>query len=346
MSCRGAHWFVVLAALASSCVESALNPTDPVALHGQALFEDKRPMSGAKLELFRSANSACVGVGDFASLTADAQGMFHFDMTGADTQSGEYARCFRLKTPKGSKGATVEADFLVQLREVQVPTLQEWNGAVAVSATANGASISFAPLGSTHGVDGQSYILEARSGGGQVWSAANAASPAELSPWVLEDFSAVTATLSTRHEVKGSGTTFTLRYRSDELAIPVTPKIPVSRGASCAYNLAPSTCPLTDGQLTSVHFEQVPELTLELAQAKDVKKAVFRGLAFSGPASVVLEGSADNSVWTKLADVPNDAFCQLDLANGSNTRYLRVRGTRSDAGTFTLQSLSELSIFE
>lgn len=337
----------VFAAVGTGCVESALNPTDKVVLSGSALKQDKSPLASAELALERSANSACVGTAAFAKLTTDAQGAFKHDLTGADTQSGDLARCFRLSLPVGAQGAAAWADFLVQVTDVKVPAIQQWNGAASASATAAGAEFKFTDLSTTHGLNNLDYTVEARAGNGTAWSVQKAASPVAFSDEVLEDFT-VTASASASTEVKGSGTTFTLRYQSDAAALPLRARVPVSRGAACAYTNAPAVCPLTDGKADRVAFAAgIPDVTLTLPTAKVLKKAVLRGARFSAPATVVLEGSADGTTWVSLANLAvGDEYQELGLTAAAAVKQVRVKGTRTDTGTFAILNFDELSLFE
>jgi hypothetical protein len=347
---RGLKAMTLSAAVAmvlTGCVQSALNPTDKVVLSGAAQNEDKSPLSSTELSLERSSGSACLIVAAFAKPSTDAQGAFTSNLTGADSQNGDVARCFRLALPAGAKGAAVWADFLVQVTDVKVPTLQQWNGAVSASAAAAGAEFKYTDLSGTHGLNGLDYTVEARAGNGTVWMVEKAASPVAFSDYVLEDFT-VTATAIASTPVKGSGTTFTLRYQTDATTLPLRTLVPVSRGAACAYTGAPAVCPLTDGKTDRVQFAAgIPDVTVTLATAKVLKKAVLRGAQFSAPATVVLEGSADGTTWTSLATVAvGGEYQELSLTAAPAVKQVRVKGTRTDTGTFAILNLDELSLFE
>src|SRR5687768_11585652 len=117
---------LVVAASLCACVQSALNPTDKVKLTGTVLEENKAPYASAELDLSRSDGSACLITQPFAKLQTTAEGTFSKDLTGADTQSGDIARCFRVTVPPSGKGALVYAHFLMQVTEVKVPAIQRW----------------------------------------------------------------------------------------------------------------------------------------------------------------------------------------------------------------------------
>ncbi len=166
---------------------------------------------------------------------------------------------------------------------------------------------------------------------------------------MLEDFPAPSAQLWTMTEKKGSGTTFTVRYASERLDLPQKQKVPVSRGASCAYNQAPTPCPLTDGKAVNVLLADSPEITLSLGAPKTIRKVVLRGYRATLPASVVLEGSpgGPGATFTKLADVAGSEYQELDVPTGTPAvKEIRLRGSRSDGGTFTFLQLDEVSLFE
>src|SRR6478609_9282195 len=67
----------------SGCIESALNPDDPVTVSGSALNEDKSPLANADLVLGRSENSTCaITTSNFATVKTDANGAWSWKGTG------------------------------------------------------------------------------------------------------------------------------------------------------------------------------------------------------------------------------------------------------------------------
>lgn len=340
-------WTAVWCLLAvSGCVQTALNPNDKVTVTGTALAEDKSPIASADLSLRRAVTSTCLSPPEFAKLKTDAQGAFSHNLTGADTQKDDVALCFRLVPPSSVRGATATVDFLMQVTKVEVPTVQLWTGSPTATSTGSGAQVVFTDLSASHGLSGLKFTADLTSGGGAVWSISDASSPVVLSAAVLEDFSAVSATLATSNQVKGSGTTFILRYQSDSVDVPLGTLVPVSRGADCTYNKAPTVCPLTDGKLAKNALDAASEVKVTLAAPKALKKVVLRGLSLSGPSNVVLEGSADGTTWTKLVDLTAAAYQEVNLAGAGTVAYARVRGTRTDGGAFNILTLDELSLFE
>src|SRR4051812_42095000 len=87
------------------CVESGLNPDDAVVMKGTALNENKSPITDTTLKLYRSANSACVLPDHYRDVKTDSVGKYSLDLTGAETQSGDLARCFDLAILADEKGA-------------------------------------------------------------------------------------------------------------------------------------------------------------------------------------------------------------------------------------------------
>lgn len=327
------------------CVESALDPDAKVALTGSALDEDKSPLANAELVMRRSANSQCLFTSEFARLQTDAAGAYQKELTGAETQKDEIARCFEVWLPDGAGGAKTWAEFLVQVEQVSVPTVQRWKGALAAQATNTGAEVSFTDLSQSHGLSGLAFTASVTSEGLEIWSTGGVASPVALSDEVLEDFASPVAALRTRSEKKGSGTTFTLHYTSDQVSVPTRKKVPVSRGASCTYPSAPSACPLTDGKLAGAGIpSDATEVRISLASPKVIRKVVLRG--FSGPTELVLQGSLDGSAWTKLADVGmGSSFRELELP--SSTGALKeFRFVRTDGKPLDLVMMSEVSLYE
>ncbi len=333
-----------------ACIPSALNPGDKVTVTGKALNQDKSAIANTQLTLERSGNSACLFLGSFQSPKTDANGAYTLNLTGADTQNGDTARCFRLSTPAGSKGAIASVDFLMQVTDVQVPDLQVWNGTLTPTQTADGAQLDFGDLSQSHGFNNLSFAVTVKGADGVAWVKNGATSPIAFSDAVLEDFTA-TATASADHAVKGSGTTFTQHYTSDGVALPSRNVVPASRGAHCDYPSAPATCPLTDGKLASTALgtanAPVSQVVITLAAAKNLKKAVLRGASFTSAAAMVLEGSTDGTTFTKLTDVaPSGGYQELTLTGASGVTKVRLSGTATSGGTLAISALDELSLFE
>jgi hypothetical protein len=340
-----------LAVAVSGCVETALNPSDKVAVTGKALNQDKSPIANTELTLTRSGNSACILMESFQKPKTDATGGYSLELSGADTQNGDIARCFTLAAPAQSSGANASVNFLMQVTAVNVPSLQLWNGAPQATATATGAQLSWTDLSASHNINNSSFSVTLKGADGAAWVKSGVTSPVSFSDAVLEDFTA-TAFAATSNTVKGSGTTFTQSFQSDSVSVPSHDKVPASRAATCTYTDAPAACPLTDGKLAPVAFSQtaghtVSEITITLASPKVLKTAVLRNLAVLGAASLELGTSPDGTTFTKVADVALlTPYQELSLTGSTPVTAVRLRGTASSGQTLTFTGLDELSLFE
>ncbi|MFT3839305.1 MAG: hypothetical protein QM723_20145 [Myxococcaceae bacterium] len=336
----------------SGCIETTLNPSDKVSVTGKALNQDKTAIANTELKLTRASNSACLLMESFSKPKTDGSGGYSLELTGADTQNGNLARCFTLAVPQQQNGANASVNFLMQVTKVDVPDVQVWNGAPKATATATGAQLEFTDLASTHNINGSTFIAIVKNADGEIWEKSDAASPVAFSDAALEDFTA-TAYATTSHTVKGSGTTFTQTFQSDSVSVPSHNKVPASRGATCAYTNAPALCPLTDGKVTPVVFQtsqgqSVSQITLTLPAAKMLKTAVLRNLSVLGAASLELGTSVDGVTFTKVADVQVlGRYQELSLSPGSAAvTQIRLTGTASSGQTLQITGLDELSLFE
>ncbi|WP_257458035.1 discoidin domain-containing protein [Archangium lipolyticum] len=348
---------VACAAVVTSvgCTESTLDPSVDIQVTGKVLRQDKKPVANTLLKIDRSGNSSCVfdifGA-NWKSVKTDAEGNFSLQLLGADTQNGSLARCFSLRSPAGENGRTVEAEFIVQTETVQVPTLQEWSGAPTALASATGVAVSFQPLSATQeGVSaGHSLSVRSKSAGG-IWSFGQVQSPVQVSDHYLEDVADLEADLYAVRTVEAGGTKFTLRYAGDAVDLPRRGLIPISRGASCTYPGSSTSCPLTDGNLSSqVYFqESTRDVVIQLAQPKVLRKALLRGFrtAFS-VTELTFEGSTDGNTWMPLAnlkDRQDSNFIELELNNPVPLSHVRIHAIATDT-SFRISELSEVSLFE
>lgn len=335
----------------TGCVESALDPNAQVKVTGEALRENEAPLADTTLKLFRDGSSTCLLPGHFKDVQTDTNGLFTFDLTGAETQTdSDLARCFRLMLPTDAKGAGLYADFLVQIEEVEIPELRLWNGAVTAATATEGAEVTFTKLFDTHGYDGTTTLRLTREMD-LAWRVEEATSPVALSAHVLEDFANLDAQLHVARSVNGSGTEFKLHYDSDKADVPAGTLVPVSRGAKCtiADKTYESACPYTDGKLDVVSADSGPELKVTFATPTKLKKAVLRDLSHNIAAKVVIEGSADGGQnWTQLAELPQGAtndFIEVDLSQTAPAVDV-VRLSVQGQGEPKILSLREVSYFE
>jgi hypothetical protein len=338
-------------ALFVGCTQSALNPTDTVVVKGSALNEDKSPIANATLKLHRSLNNICLLPDHFKDLKTDAQGEWTAELTGAETQNGELARCFDLRIPATEKGASASVRFMMQVTEVDVPQVQLWTGAVAADNSGPGAQVSFKKISETHDFSAEPS-LSLQVGLHDAWRVESATSPVALSEYVLEDFEGLTARLHASQEVRGSGTRFNIHYGSDAVTLEKKSKVPVSRGLACQFgpkSFDAGACPVTNGKLDhGIPGEAAADLRIDFPQSIKLSRLVLRELTYSG--NLVVEGSTNGGVSFEPLVTLNDQeikpFTELALdatAPGVSAFRLRVTNPEGDA---RITHLRQLSLFE
>lgn len=350
----------LLAAVAlTGCVESALNPDDPVKVKGTALNEDKTPMANVELTLARSANNLCVLTETFAALKTDADGTFAHDMIGKDTQTDkDLARCFVLRLPAQSSGAYAFHDFFIQVTDVSIPSLQLWTGGVVAAQTADGATVTYNSVLDTHPVTNPNYgftlTIDGTAGNNFLWRSESVTSPVTLSDYVLEDYTTAKAQIFTGGETKGSGTTFHSSYASNTVGVTGHAKRPVTRGVNCTFEhtTPDKICALTDGKMDlTLPPENTMEARIQMPTSKVLKKAVFRGLELGvNFKNLIIEGSSDGATFTQLAQVADAAkvqkkFFEVDLT-GPAVTIVRVKAVDQNSAPLKLTGMRELSLFE
>lgn len=344
-----------LLSTATGCIQSALNPDDPVTVTGKALNADGTPVANTDLVLGRSENSTCaLTTSSFATVKTNTDGEWKWSGKGSDTQNGDLARCFRISLPSATDESYAERDFLVQINDVKVPDLQRWTGGVAVQQTNTGAELSFTPIS----VDGAKVTaLQLRKTGStyEWWQQQNPTSPVALSDEVLEDHSDLKGWVVATGEVKGSGTTFQTSYGSAKVTVTGHGKIPVSRGANCSFKET-EACKLTDGdasvQLAANDNTAPLEAKITLPAAKVLKKAVFRAFGVGvNPKSVIIEGSSDGTTFEKLGEVTDAAainlgYFEVSLTGANAVSVVRIKSVDQSNQPNRLTRAGEISLFE
>ncbi len=355
------RWMLVSCATAVvglGCTKSEVDVDADIVLTGTLLNENKQPLANALVQIDRSTNSACAfslfGGGNWKTLKTGADGTFTLNLLGADARNGDVARCFYLRAPESAKGSNAAVSFLVQSETVQIPPLQQWDGAVEATATSDGVQVTFQNISASHTGMSDKHTVQVEKGATheKIWETSNVSSSVLLSDYVLEDVTDASAQVFTSNNIKGSNTTFDFSYYASEVALPQRPRVPVSRGASCTFPEAPATCPLTDGNLSSwgLFAGNPREVVIQLARPAVLRKAVLRDLkADQLPTELVLEGSSDGTTWVPLANVLKGpevpGFAELDLSGTTAVSQVRLRGTSTSA-SFKLRKLNELSLFE
>jgi hypothetical protein len=338
------------------CTESKVAQDQDIVLSGRFIDEAGAPLSGELLKLYRSENSSCsfaIFSSSWKSVKTQADGTFELDLLGADTRNGSTARCFIARSPLRPEGRSLSAYFLIQQSEVALPTLQEWTGTPAATAEAQGVSVSFKPLSTTHGAGNDEHALTiGPSSIEMAWQVQKASSPVLVSDYVLEDAQGLKASVGVEREAKAGGVTVSLAYSSDEVALPRRALVPVSRGAACTYQDAETPCRITNGNLSGkVLFQTgVKEVSVQFSRSAVLRKAVLRNFEASGTMNeLVLEGSTDGTQWTSLANLLAGAgvkpFMEVDLTGTTAVSQVRVRAVPRDT-TGDLRSLGQLSLFE
>ncbi|WPB74066.1 hypothetical protein KYC5002_34170 [Archangium violaceum] len=349
---------------ASGCTGSQVDPELEIQLSGKVLKEDGQPLADTLLKMNRSANSSCLfslfGGLDWKSMKTKTDGTFSEELLGADTQAGGLARCFEVRIPRtGTGGNYGYASFIIQTEAVQLPLLQQWTGKPSAAAGADGVSVSYEGLTATQTGNSGTHTLTVTDSSGSIWVSRNVSSPVPLNDDLLEDAANLKARASILREAELNKTKFSLYNEGDDVALPKRARVPLSRGASCTYPEAPATCPMTDGNLSSVvNFKQgTLEVAIPLPQPKVLRKAVVRKLDMSFGATtkeLVLEGSTDGSTWVVLANLLGSQsivqpFYEATLSHPTALSHVRLRaaGTPINAeNPFYIAQLSELSFFE
>jgi hypothetical protein len=355
------RWLLVSCATAVAglgCTKSEVDVDADIVLTGTLLNQNKQPLANALVQIDRSTNSACAfslfGGGNWKTVKTGADGTFTLNLLGADARNGDVARCFFLRAPEGPKGSNAAVSFLVQSETVQIPPLQQWDGAVEATATTDGVSVTFQSISASHAgmSDKHTLRVEGTSSLGTIWETPNVSSPVVLSDYVLEDIENAKLQVLTTHSIKGSNTNFGFSYYADEVTLPRRARVPVSRGASCTFPDSGATCPLTNGGLTSWGLFQpnIREVVIQLARPAVLRKAVLRELEVNRqPTELVLEGSSDGTTWVPLANVLQGTqvpkYAEITLSGTTAVSQVRLRGTSTSAD-FGLRQLNELSLFE
>lgn len=354
------RWMRTLAvgvlAMAGGCTGSKVESGQDIVLSGRFIDESGAPLPEEQLKLYRSENSACA----FAAFTSSwksvktrADGTFELELLGADTRMGSIARCFVARSPDRAEGRSLSAYFLIQESKVELPTFQEWRGALTATEEAQGVSVGFKPLSATHGAGSDEHVLSVGPSSIEVaWKVTQTSSPVRLSDYVLEDAQGLKAFVSVDRQAKVGDVTVGLSYSSDDVAMPRRALIPVSRGAACTYVSSDTPCRLTNGDLDGLVLFQsgVQEVSVQLSRSAVLRKAVLRNFEVSGAMTeLVLEGSADGTQWLPLANLLAGAgvrpFMEVDLTGTTSVSRVRVRATPRET-TGQLRSLGQLSLFE
>ena len=329
------------------------------------------------------------------------------------------SRAYRFRACISSAdGAMAFASFTFNAGDIELPALAPWDAALSVTAGQRGPTVIFGPpprapekpasaklpaFFDRQGVlqptapTTPEPIVQLSSGEDLFWQETREPGPWTLPPWLLEDFSAPQAQLRAlslgewKFEPLWGGTsevTFRLEWRSPREALPPGNLRPLSRGAPCMSWKERGPCPWTDGRLNPVSLDdgqtQATEVGLTLPAPTNPSRAVIRGLqareAFFPDQTLIIEGSANGSDWSRLASLPiprtgavdpmapfasigrlwavdspldgpllmNDSplFLDVPLTTAVPVRQVRLHVESPDGRHAELSSLAEFSLFK
>ena len=341
--------------------KAGVDPEAQVAISGQVLQENQQPLTGRQLEVDRAKGWDCDFKGLFTNeiqfkyLDPDDTGHFNQTWKGADTQDDSGTpRCLSLIVPGHSSSDSMTVQFHVQSEQLQLPTLQQWSGAPTATATTDGVSVSFKDVSETQPDAGASThpLVHVEGSSGDIWvTAATPGTSTLLDNDILEDKYGFDAYFTVSRSVTSGKTVFDISQRSEDVEVPQSDHLPLSRGASCTYVGAPTDCRLTDGNLGEViSFNPgTRQVVIQLDSPQVLRKAILRNLdVVSKPQELILEGSTDGTTWVPLANLLDGssqvrAFIEVPLSE--STPLSQVRLSLNDSGSSALLGLSEFSLF-
>jgi hypothetical protein len=324
-----------------------------------------------------------------AESTTSETGEFLFELLVAQTQTtsarDRSPACMRLSSTDSNAVIT----FIHPQTDINLPGLLQWKGELQAGPKLPQAefpgwtTVELPELPQIPGSDAQRASEGEAAGtlslkdseGDPLWiepAGPTQARSFDVRPYVLEDFTGVSASLSLGGDVTVEGDnpfqprflSYHARVSTSPLGLPppAVPRVPISRGASCKVQ---TPCPFTDGKLAaSLVAAMTPtgpvysvSTGIELDQARPVAFVVVRDIVlgqFSAKrgdvATFRFEGSQDGTNWSVLgtheslqvARTRSSHFLTLDLSKAPvSLKYLRF-----SSSPFPLISLSEISAFE
>jgi hypothetical protein len=366
--------FVTVFGLAvAGCGFSSVDPHSSVSISGRALDSAGKPLRNAHVLLVKQADigevifGSILTVGTLSAIcfapdppaicekarttTTDADGRYHFDVKGSDTQGslGTEATLNVVFSGRSSKTSTT-VSFSAKDNTVTVPDARLWDLSAAVSGAGHGIRLSWRPLARSAGAKASySVQLYDSRNGSVLWTQPASGGRAEVDPRLLEDHRGAVA-VSAGAELSGGSGTGAVRasYLSPRLPVTASAGAPPSRGRPCAavVGTAPkvvkfgSPCAATDGDLSGparlTGGDTVTGVVVDLGHVQPVDLVVARG--FSG--QLLVETSTDGTTYRTVATGFGQAYAVRPQGRPS-ARYVRLR---SPAGLD--ESLaSELSVW-
>jgi hypothetical protein len=353
---------VVLMALsltALGCSVSDVDPDATVRISGRALDAQGRPLSGAKVLLFKQADLGEILVGTTLAIgtlsticllpdppavcnkartvTADQNGEYEFELKGSDTQGtlGTESTLNVVFSGPAAQGST-SVSFTVKDTTVAVPEARLWKAAPQLSDSDGQIRLSWKPLPAAAGGDaGYSAQLLDGETGSVFFSQSASDDEATVDPRLLEDRPGSIAVNAGTSLSGGSGTgDVRAYYLSAPLPVDDTAGAPPSRGRPCAAVIGtaptlgdpPETCPMTDGDLTTLAGLRAPGkkvvtgAVIDLGSVRPIDLVVTRGFA----GQFLVEVSTDGTTWQPVGSELGRTVA-IDPAGTPSARFVRVR---------------------
>jgi hypothetical protein len=346
----------VLGLAVAGCGFSSVDPNSPVSVSGRALDASGKPLSHAHVVLVRQADigqvifGSVLAVGTLSTIcfapdppaicekartaTTDADGRYHFEVKGSDTQGslGTKATMNVVFSGRSSQTSTT-VSFTAEDTSITVPDARLWDLAARVAGARDRIQLSWHPLPASAGsTTGYSVQLYDAHGGSVLWTQPASGGRADVDPRLLEDVRG-TAAVSAGTELPGGSGAGKVRasYLSPRLPVPASAGAPPSRGRPCAPVVGPGAtveafraCTETDGDLSRParlsSRGTVTGAAIDLGTSRPVSLVVVRG--FSG--QFLVETSRDGKTWQSVATGFGAAYA-VKPPGRLSARYLRVR---------------------
>ncbi len=341
------------------CSASDVDPDATVRISGRALDAQGRPLSGAKVLLFKQADfgeiilGTTLAIGTLSTIcllpdppavcnkartvTTDRDGTYEFELKGSDTQGtmGTESTLNVVFSGPRAQGST-SVSFTVKDTSVTVPDARLWRAAPQVSDSPGPIRLSWQPLPVAVSDDAEysAQLVDAHTGS-VLWSQAASGDEASVDPRILEDRPGSVAVAASTSLEGGSGTgDVRASYLSARLPVEDSAGAPPSRGQPCAAVIGtaptladpPATCPMTDGDLTTASRlkgagkKVVTGVVLDLGSVRPVALVVARGFA----GQFLVEVSTDGKAWQPVGSELGRSVA-LALPGRPSARFVRVR---------------------
>lgn len=349
----------VLGLAATGCGFSSVDPNSSVSISGRALDASGEPLAKTHVLLIRQADIGQVVFGSILTVgtlsaicftpsppaicdkarvtTTDADGRYHFDLKGSDTQGslGTEATMNVVFSDRSARTSTT-VSFGAEDNAVTVPDARLWDLAAKVSGGAGRIEVSWRPLSKGAGSrTSYSVQLYDAAKGAVLWSQPASGRRTDIDPRLLEDHKGLVAVNASTELSGGKGAgKVRASYLSARLPVTATAGAPPSRGRPCAALVGPaatatkigSACAETDGDLsgpaglTAGAGKTVSGVVVDLGRIRPVSLVVARG--FGG--QFLVEVSTDGTTFGTVATGSGQAYAVRPDAR-PRARYVRLR---------------------